>query len=148
ASLAQIGEFAFIIAGLGVSLQILPQTGLALVLAGALISIMLNPMIFMLLDRWEARHREDAPAEPEPELPSGPQLQPGNHALVLGYARRGSELAHVLRDRGVRVVVSDATTRHADRAHAAGIPGIRGHAASHRVLAEAHPETASIAILA
>ncbi len=148
ASLAQIGEFAFIIAGLGVALQILPQTGLALVLAGALVSIMLNPMIFMLLDRWEARHREDAPVEPEPVLPSGPQLQPGNHAIVIGYGRVGSELASVLRDRGVPVVVIDDNTLHVDRAHASGIPGIRGHAASDRVLAEAHPESASIAILA
>ena len=52
ASLAQIGEFAFIIAGLGVTLKILPPTGQALVLAGALISIMLNPLVFGLLDRW------------------------------------------------------------------------------------------------
>lgn len=51
ASLAQIGEFAFIIAGLGVTLKILPPTGQALVLAGALISIMLNPVVFGLLDR-------------------------------------------------------------------------------------------------
>ena len=56
ASLAQIGEFAFIIAGLGVGLKILPQEGQSLVLAGALVSIMLNPIVFGLLDRWLARH--------------------------------------------------------------------------------------------
>ncbi|WP_125075934.1 YbaL family putative K(+) efflux transporter [Pseudoxanthomonas sp. SGT-18] len=148
ASLAQIGEFAFIIAGLGVSLQILPPTGQALVLAGALISIMLNPMIFMLLDRWEARHREEVQVQPEPEVQPGPPLQAGNHAIVIGYGRVGSELANVLRDRGVPVVIIDDNSLHVDRAHAAGIPGIRGHAASDKVLAEAHPESASIAILA
>lgn len=148
ASLAQIGEFAFIIAGLGVALQILPPTGQALVLAGALISIMLNPMIFMLLDRWEARHREEVQVQPEPEVQPGPPLQAGNHAIVIGYGRVGSELANVLRDRGVPVVIIDDNSLHVDRAHALGIPGIRGHAASDKVLAEAHPESASIAILA
>src|SRR5690606_38778380 len=148
ASLAQIGEFAFIIAGLGVALQILPPTGQALVLAGALISIMLNPMIFMLLDRWEARHREEVQVQLEPEVQPGPPLQAGNHAIVIGYGRVGSELANVLRDRGVPVVIIDDNSLHVDRAHALGIPGIRGHAASDKVLAEAHPESASIAILA
>ncbi|WP_028916421.1 YbaL family putative K(+) efflux transporter [Pseudoxanthomonas sp. J35] len=148
ASLAQIGEFAFIIAGLGVSLQILPPTGQALVLAGALVSIMLNPLIFMLLDRWEAAHREAAPVQPLPEPAPGPPLQAGNHAIVIGYGRVGSELAHVLRERGVPLVVIDDNPLHVERAHATGIPAIRGHAASDRVLAEAHPESAAIAILA
>ena len=148
ASLAQIGEFAFIIAALGVSLRILPPEGQALVLAGALISILLNPMIFMLLDRWEARHRDAAPVKPEPEQPSGPPLQPGNHAIVIGYGRVGRELSQVLQGRGVPVVVIDDNSLHVDRAHANGIPAIRGHAASERVLAEAHPESAAIAILA
>ena len=148
ASLAQIGEFAFIIAALGVSLKILPPAGQTLVLAGALISILLNPMIFMLLDRWEARHRELVPVQPEPEQPAGPPLQPGNHAIVIGYGRVGRELSQVLRGRGVPVVVIDDNSLHVDRAHANGIPAIRGYAASERVLAEAHPESAAIAILA
>ena len=148
ASLAQIGEFAFIIAGLGVSLRILPETGQALVLAGALISIMLNPMIFMLLDRWELKHRDAAPAPLEPEQPAGPPLEPGNHAIVIGYGRVGAELAQVLRERKVPVVIIDDNVLHVERAHSRGIPGIRGHATSERVLAEAHPESAAIAILA
>lgn len=148
ASLAQIGEFAFIIAGLGVALQILPPVGQALVLAGALISILLNPMIFMLLDRWEARHREDVPVRPEPEQPAGPPLHPGNHAIVVGYGRVGRELSQVLQGRGVPVVVIDDNSLHVDRAHAESIPAIRGNAASEKVLAEAHPESAAIAILA
>lgn len=148
ASLAQIGEFAFIIAGLGVSLQILPPTGQALVLAGALISIMLNPVVFGLLDRWLAKHQETMPQAVETELPPGPSLDLHDHAIVIGYGRVGSALAQVLRDRGVPVLVIDDNKEHVAEAHAAGLPGIRGSAASDKVLAEAHPERAKIAVLA
>ena len=74
ASLAQIGEFAFIIAGLGVALGILSGEGRDLVLAGALISIILNPLIFQLLDRWQAKQERVVVEATEPELPPGPSL--------------------------------------------------------------------------
>ncbi|MCF7750908.1 Kef family K(+) transporter [Bacillus subtilis subsp. subtilis] len=148
ASLAQIGEFAFIIAGLGVTLKILPPTGQALVLAGALISIMLNPLVFGLLDRWLLKHQETTPTAVETELPPGPSLDLHDHAIVIGYGRVGSALAQVLRDRGVPVLVIDDNKEHVAEAHAAGLPGIRGSAASDKVLAEAHPERAKIAVLA
>ncbi|MDZ4289272.1 MAG: cation:proton antiporter [Prosthecobacter sp.] len=51
ASLAQIGEFSFILAGLGISYGLLPQEGLSLILAGAILSITLNPLVFALTDR-------------------------------------------------------------------------------------------------
>ncbi len=148
ASLAQIGEFAFIIAGLGVTLKILPPTGQALVLAGALISIMLNPLVFGLLDRWLLKNQETTPTAVETELPPGPSLDLHDHAIVIGYGRVGSALAQVLRDRGVPVMIIDDNKEHVAEAHAAGLPGIRGSAASDRVLAEAHPERAKIAVLA
>ncbi|MCR8716748.1 YbaL family putative K(+) efflux transporter [Stenotrophomonas indicatrix] len=148
ASLAQIGEFAFIIAGLGVTLKILPPTGQALVLAGALISIMLNPLVFGLLDRWLLKHQETTPTAVETELPPGPSLDLHDHAIVIGYGRVGSALAQVLRDRGVPVMIIDDNKEHVAEAHAAGLPGIRGSAASDKVLAEAHPERAKIAVLA
>ncbi|WP_448134246.1 YbaL family putative K(+) efflux transporter [Stenotrophomonas rhizophila] len=148
ASLAQIGEFAFIIAGLGVTLKILPPTGQALVLAGALISIMLNPVVFGLLDRWLLKHQETTPTAVEIDLPPGPSLDLHDHAIVIGYGRVGSALAQVLRDRGVPVLVIDDNKEHVAEAHAAGLPGIRGSAASDKVLAEAHPERAKIAVLA
>ncbi|WP_084402389.1 YbaL family putative K(+) efflux transporter [Cupriavidus sp. amp6] len=60
-SLAQIGEFSFILASLGVYLNILPERGQALILAGALLSIMLNPVLFHLLDRYTARSKRGEP---------------------------------------------------------------------------------------
>jgi len=148
ASLAQIGEFAFIIAGLGVALQILPPEGQSLVLAGALVSIMLNPLVFGLLDRWQARQLALQPQAREPDEAVGPSRDLHDHAIVIGYGRVGSELAQVLRDKGVPVLVIDDNKDHVEAAHAAGIAAIRGSAAADKVLAEAHPERAKIAVLA
>ena len=147
-SLAQIGEFSFILAGLGVSLAILPETGRDLILAGALLSIIANPFLFGWLDRWQTQQRDQAAQRPEPEIPPGPSLELHDHAIVVGYGRVGSALAQLLRERGVPVLIIDDNRDHVERAHAHGIPGIRGSAAADRVLAEAHPQRAKIAILA
>jgi CPA2 family monovalent cation:H+ antiporter-2 len=146
-SLAQIGEFAFIIAGLGLSLGLLPADGHSLVLAGALISIMLNPILFMLLDRWHAR--EDAralrDAPPEPEVVP---MDIGGHAIVVGYGRVGAQLATLLHQRGVPLVVVEDDADLVERARAAGLPAIRGNAANRRVMLEAAPERAKLAVFA
>ena len=65
-SLAQIGEFSFILASLGVYLNILPERGQALILAGALLSILLNPVLFHLLDRYMARTPDEGRGDPQP----------------------------------------------------------------------------------
>jgi CPA2 family monovalent cation:H+ antiporter-2 len=146
-SLAQIGEFSFILAGLGLSLKILPQEGHDLILAGALLSIIANPLLFSLLDRWQSS-QETADIAAEPELPPGPSLDLVDHAIVIGYGRVGTELARVLSERGVPVLVIDDSSHHVERAHAAGIAAIRGNAAADMVLAEAQPDKAKIAVLA
>jgi CPA2 family monovalent cation:H+ antiporter-2 len=146
-SLAQIGEFAFIIAGLGLSLKILPKEGHDLVLAGALISIMLNPILFMGLDRWQAREdaRNAANAEPEPEVVP---VDICNHAIVVGYGRVGSQLAHLLRERGVPLVIIEDDSDLVAQARANGLPTVRGNAANQRVLQEAAPVRAKLAVFA
>ncbi len=148
ASLAQIGEFAFIIAGLGVVLGIMNKEAQDLVLAGALITIMLNPLIFVLVDRWQARHEKRAADTGNAAPPPGPSLELENHAIVVGFGRVGRELVKLLRENEVPVLVIDESGHHVERAHAMGIPAIRGNAAADLVLAEAHPENATIAILA
>lgn len=147
-SLAQIGEFSFILAGLGVGLAILPETGRDLILAGSLLSIIANPFLFSWLDRWQSKQAQEAPAPEEVELPPGPPLPTDGHAIVIGYGRVGSALAPLLRERGVPVLVIDDNRDHVERAHAAGIPAIRGSAAADKVLAEARPQHAKIAVLA
>ncbi|HLS83445.1 MAG TPA: YbaL family putative K(+) efflux transporter, partial [Arenimonas sp.] len=154
ASLAQIGEFSFILAGLGVSLAILPTEGRDLVLAGSLISICANPLIFNLLDglqaRRDAREAEAAAAggpAPAPPTP-GPPIPGEGHAVLVGYGRVGGEIARLLRERNVPLVVIDDDADLIQSARDAGIPAIRGNAAAARVLDEAQPAGALLAILA
>src|SRR5690606_12488940 len=155
ASLAQIGEFAFIIAGLGVTLGMLSVDEQSLVLAGALISIMLNPMIFRLLDRRLARKAaEAAAAEAAVEAATHedevehPPLDVDNHTIVVGYGRVGRQLALLLRDRGVPVVVVEEEADLTQRAREEGLLTVRGNVASEPVMCEALPERAKLAVFA
>ena len=155
ASLAQIGEFAFIIAGLGVALRMLSVDEQSLVLAGALISIMLNPMIFRLLDRRLARRAateaaaEDAAKGEEEEDPlAHPALDVDDHTIVVGYGRVGRQLALLLRDRGVPVVVVEEDGDLAHRAREEGLLVVRGNVASVPVMREALPGRAKLAVFA
>ncbi|WP_295364128.1 YbaL family putative K(+) efflux transporter [Arenimonas sp.] len=153
ASLAQIGEFSFILAGLGVSLAILPPEGRDLVLAGALLSIMANPLIFGWLDAWQARRLARAEAQgaavaQEPPAWVGPPLPEGEHAILVGFGRVGSEIARLLRERAVPLVVIDDDIDLVQRARDEGFAAIRGNAANARVLEEAAPDQASLLVLA
>ncbi len=121
----------------------MPADGRDLIVAGALISIMLNPFLFTTLDR--RRSRGDGEAV---EREAGPVLVPGDHAIVIGYGRVGSVVAQDLGKQGIPFVVIDEDDDLIDRAHRDGIPGIRGNALSSRVLAEASPESARIAAVA
>src|SRR5690606_13632258 len=146
-SLAQIGEFAFIIAGLGLALGLMPADGHSLVLAGALISIMLNPILFMLLDRWEARQeaRERHDRPPEPDVVP---VDVEGHAIIVGYGRVGAQLATLLRHRGVPIVVIEDDADLVRRAREDGFTTVRGNAANPRVMEEAAPDRAKLAVFA
>jgi len=150
ASLAQIGEFSFILAGLGVSLAILPEEGRDLVLAGALLSIIANPLIFAALDALEARRAARAEPAPAPAAPrhEGPPRPTDGHAILVGFGRVGGEIARLLREREVPLVVIDDDADLVQNARDAGFPAIRGNAATHRVLDEAAPDRALLAVLA
>ncbi len=147
ASLAQIGEFSFILAGLGMELKVLPKEGHDLILAGALLSIIVNPLLFAWLDRREARElaaRREAEDHAVPPIPEGLR----DHVILVGYGRVGSELGRLLTEHGVPVVVIEEEDDRVDRARAAGIPTVRGHAADERALKEAMPDSAHTVMLA
>ncbi|MFC0679893.1 YbaL family putative K(+) efflux transporter [Lysobacter korlensis] len=147
ASLAQIGEFSFILAGLGLQLRILPPEGQNLILAGALLSITVNPFLFAWIDRRRAQELAQAPAPTEQVAPPIP-ADIENHAIMIGYGRVGSELARLLSTRSVPVVVIDSEAHLVERARAAGFPAIRGNAVNPRVLEEALPGRATTVMLA
>ncbi|MFN3522803.1 MAG: YbaL family putative K(+) efflux transporter [Phenylobacterium sp.] len=132
ASLAQIGEFSFILAGLGVGLGLLPPEGRDLVLAAAILSIMLNPLIFALMVG-----RAKPAAEAKAPAPVESAAAPEGHAIVVGYGRVGAPLARWLIMAGERVVVIDDDDRVAAEAQAAGLTTIWGNAAEGRALEEA-----------
>jgi len=145
-SLAQIGEFSFILAGLGVKLGVLSKVGQDLVLAGALLSISVNPLLFAWFDRRTAREARSAERVAGALMPIPEDI--ADHVILIGYGRVGNELARVLAERGVPVVVIDGEDDKVARARAAGQPTVRGNAANERVLREALPERAKIALLA
>ncbi|WP_202840015.1 YbaL family putative K(+) efflux transporter [Luteimonas saliphila] len=151
-SLAQIGEFSFILASLGVALDLLPSTGRDLILAGALLSIVVNPLLFAWLSGREARLAADAAALEaaevhEPDAPAVPDHVSG-HAILVGYGRVGSQLAELLHQRGVPLVVIEDDADLVARARAAGLYAVRGNAASEAVMLEAAPGRAGMAIFA
>jgi CPA2 family monovalent cation:H+ antiporter-2 len=149
ASLAQIGEFSFILAGLGVGLGLLPEMGRDLILAGAIISILVNPFLFILIERLQ-REREPAPAiqpaapasaaEPEPEEAATdmPPTALSGHAVVVGYGRVGRLVAQGLRARHHPVLVIEERRAGVEAARADGMEAIRGNAADPLVLQAAN----------
>ncbi|KQN54411.1 Kef family K(+) transporter [Erwinia sp. E602] len=130
-SLAQIGEFAFILAGLGVSLNLLPETGRNLVLASAILSIMLNPILFALLERYlqkaetvEEQTQEEA-IEEEKQIP----VDLCNHAVLVGYGRVGSLLGKRLTEAGIPMVVVENSRPRVEALREQGIRAVLGNAA-------------------
>ena len=132
ASLAQIGEFSFILAGLGVSLALLPAEGRDLVLAGAILSILLNPMVFWLVER----KLPAAPRSPVPPPPPAPAAEPG-HEVLVGYGRVGALVGRRLAAAGRKLVVIETAVDAAEAARRDGARVIPGNAADPEVLAEA-----------
>jgi CPA2 family monovalent cation:H+ antiporter-2 len=144
-SLAQIGEFSFILAGLGVGLEVLPETGRDLILAGALLSILVNPILFTLAVK---RVRSDAApgpaAAPDAEAPA-----PCNAGVVLiGYGRVGSHIGGLICGRGEGLTVIEDQKDMAAAARAAGATVIVGDATKESVLRQAGLDEASTLLIA
>ena len=157
ASLAQIGEFSFILAGLGVALKLLPLEGQSLILAGALISIALNSLLFNAIgpaQRWlRARsalaRRLEQPDDPLAELPVtvDPALLTGQVVLV-GYGRVGKRIAESLTAQGVPFVVAEQNRELVEKLRAAGVPAVTGDASDPAVLIQAHIARAGMLVIA
>jgi CPA2 family monovalent cation:H+ antiporter-2 len=142
ASLAQIGEFSFILAGLGIELTLLPERGRDLILAGAIVSILLNPLFFAALDHWlakgDAKSRADA-AGPDETAAREPvrHTRLTDHVVLVGHGRVGSFISAALPSATALLVIED----DADRVGALqgeGREAIAGNAADPDVISAAN----------
>ncbi|WP_395022007.1 YbaL family putative K(+) efflux transporter [Dongia sp.] len=141
ASLAQIGEFSFILASLGVALGVLTEAAQDLVLAAAIISILFNPTAFVLLDRFRAKRGAAAPGEEKAAREIAP-TQLSDHIILVGYGRVGSVIGEALRKAASPFLVIDTRNKALEALSASGIATIDGNAADHAVFAAARPEVA------
>jgi len=175
ASLAQIGEFSFILAALGVGLGILPVEGRDLILAGSIISIILNPLIFFVLDllRPTLESRFGRPAEAfagaaaertEPDLVASapraapevsPETEPtqvptgqSGHVIIVGFGRVGSVVGEALLEAQTPFLVVEDAEGRVNAARALGIEVVVGNAAASKVLTLANVAGATTVVIA
>ena len=157
ASLAQIGEFSFILAALGMSLGLLPALGQNLILAGAIMSIAVNPLLFTAIEpvqRWlrtqsSLARKLERPADPLAALPmQTPHEKLSGQVVLVGFGRVGRRIADALTARGVHFVLAEQNRELVEAARERGIPAVVGNAAEPVVLIQAHIARAAMLVIA
>ena len=157
ASLAQIGEFSFILAGLGVGLQLLPAEGQSLILAGALISIAINPLVFAAVEPLQIWIRSRSALARMLELPDDPlavlpmtteEKYLSGQVVLVGYGSIGRRIGECLSECGVPYVVAEQNRELVERLRARGIAAVSGDASDPSVLIQAHIARASMLVAA
>jgi CPA2 family monovalent cation:H+ antiporter-2 len=151
ASLAQIGEFSFILAGLGVSLGLLPPAGRDLILGGAILSILLNPLFFSALDRLLPRlerRRAGEPTTAEETRTDLPMTHLTDHIVLVGYGRVGGHLGEVLMREGQPFLVIEDRREIVEQLRAGGVEAIYGNGSAPEVLAAANLPAARCLLVA
>ncbi|MFM5165280.1 YbaL family putative K(+) efflux transporter [Aeromonas rivipollensis] len=140
ASLAQVGEFSFILMGLGAMLGLVPDVARDLVLVGACFSIMLNPLVFNQVERWLR-------SKPEPRVEPGTSLCPlQGHVVVVGADAIGSHLIRQLHEQGREMVVIDPDEQLLEPWRAQGIRCLAGHPIQNDLLSVALPDASWLLI--
>jgi CPA2 family monovalent cation:H+ antiporter-2 len=157
ASLAQIGEFSFILAGMGMQLKLLPEEGQSLILAGAIVSIAVNPLLFKAIEpmqKWirttsDLARRMERPQDPLAELPmSTDHAKLSGQVVLVGYGRVGKLIAQELASRGVHFVVAEQNRERVEALRKQGVPAVAGDAGEPAVLIQAHIARASMLVVA
>lgn len=157
ASLGQIGEFSFILAGLGLSLGLMPAEGLSLVLAGAIISIAFNPIAFAAISparHWILKHsalarRFESRDDPYAELPMSTErkLLQGQVVLV-GYGQVGRRIAMALDKQNIPYIIAEQNRELVRDLRKKGVAAVYGNAAEAAVLIQAHVTDAAMLVIA
>ncbi len=145
ASLAQIGEFSFILLGLGITLELLPTHARDIVLAGAILSILINPFLFAWLDLCASQTQKPdvttrdtqgasgTEAIPERDIP----LQSTDHVILVGGGRIGSLVAQRLQQSQIPLVIVELDAQPIERLRGQGHTVIRGNAVLPETLSQA-----------
>jgi len=157
ASLAQIGEFSFILAGLGISLRLMPAEGQSLILAGAIISIAINPLVFRAIEpaqNWIRRRSKlaqalERPDDPLAALPMTVDLNRlAGQVVLVGYGRVGRRIGEALIAQGIPFVVAEENREIVEKLRASDIPAVSGDASDPAVLIQAHIHRARLLVIA
>jgi CPA2 family monovalent cation:H+ antiporter-2 len=157
ASLAQIGEFSFILAGLSISLGLMDIQAQNLILAGALVSIALNSLMFTLLEplrNWALKHsafarKLEVRDDPLAVLPmSTDEVYLSGQVVLVGYGRVGRRIAKILDEKQIPYVVTEANRAIVEELRAKNIPAVCGDAADANVLIQAHIAKAGMLVAA
>ena len=156
ATRGQIGEFSFILAGLGVSLGLLPPEGRDLILASAIITILMNPLAFAMIDRWAAGPIDTAQPEPaaatvpvpKPSREPIPMTKLSGHVVLVGHGRVGSVVGSTLAAAATPLLVIEADNAKAAQLRARGVETILGNAADAEVVRAANFPAAKCLLVA
>ncbi|SDW34571.1 YbaL family putative K(+) efflux transporter [Nitrosomonas communis] len=155
-SLAQIGELSFILASLGLTIGLLPPEGYSLILAGAFISITLNPLVFQTAEpiqnwirtRSRLARRLERSMDPLAELPMAVESNyVTNHVVIVGYGAVGKRVSEMLAKKDIHFVVADHNREIVERLRREGIHAVAGDAVEPAVLIQAHISRASVLII-
>jgi CPA2 family monovalent cation:H+ antiporter-2 len=157
AGLAQIGEFSFILVALGLQLQLVPPEAQSYIVAGALISITLNPLVFSAIEpirRWVlarsayARRLEQS-EDPLSELPQSTDARYlARQVVVVGYGRVGKRITEALLAQKTPLVVAERNRERVEELRARGVAAVMGDAADPMALVQAHIANARALVIA
>jgi CPA2 family monovalent cation:H+ antiporter-2 len=148
ASLAQIGEFSFILAELGFASKLLSKQARDLILAGAILSIMLNPLVFAGVDWLIARlERRNAPSPNRAAAKAIPVTHLTDHTILVGYGRVGNIIGNDLKQKKLPFLVIEASDSTVSKLRESGIEALMGNAAQPEILKAAGlPESRNVVV--
>jgi monovalent cation:H+ antiporter-2, CPA2 family len=151
AGLSQIGEFSFILGQAGLTIGLLNQDQYSLILAGSLVSITVNPLMFRSIGvverwlrrfptlwKWMDRHGPSLPTEVEPL---------SGHVVVIGYGRVGQHIINVLGQLNVPRLVVDSDAAKVEELNTQGVPTLFGDAANSEVIEHASLKLARLLVV-
>ncbi|TAH35809.1 MAG: sodium:proton exchanger [Planctomycetota bacterium] len=160
-ALAQIGEFSFLLAALGRELHVLPDAAVNALVAAAIVSISLNPLLYRLIDpleawarrrprlrRWMiARVRASAVPESAGAADGDSVWKPSHRAIVVGYGPVGRTVTRLLRENGVEPTIIEMNLDTVRQLRAEGMPAVYGHAGHRETLEGAGVDRAGTLVL-